>query len=40
MQISGEVISESFACYGNRQVSVFVPSNPVEAFVYCGDGQR
>ena len=35
----GELISESCDYDGGRRVSVYVPSRPVEAIVFAGDGQ-
>ena len=35
----GELISETFPFDGGRQVTVYVPTRPVEAILYCGDGQ-
>ena len=33
------IITEAFAFDGGRKVTVYVPSRPTEAIVYCGDGQ-
>ena len=35
----GELVSETFPFDGGRQVSVYVPTRPVETILYCGDGQ-
>jgi enterochelin esterase-like enzyme len=37
--IAGELVTESFAYDGGRQVTVYVPSDPPEAIVFAGDGQ-
>jgi enterochelin esterase-like enzyme len=39
-QNSGELITETFAYDGGRQVTVYVPSEPPEAIVFAGDGQE
>jgi len=36
---SGELVTETFAYDGGRQVTVYVPPMPAEAVVYAGDGQ-
>lgn len=38
--VSGEFVAETFDYDGGRQVTVYVPPSPPEAFVYAGDGQR
>ena len=35
----GELVSETFPFDSGRQVTVYVPTRPVEAILYCGDGQ-
>lgn len=35
----GELLSKTFPFDGGRQVTVYVPTHPIEAIVYCGDGQ-
>ncbi len=35
----GKLVSETFPFDGSRQVSVYVPTRPVETILYCGDGQ-
>jgi enterochelin esterase-like enzyme len=37
---SGEFVTETFEYDGGRQVTVYVPSDPPEAIVFAGDGQR
>ena len=37
--IAGELITETFAYDGGRQVTVYVPPDPPEAVVYAADGQ-
>lgn len=39
-EVSGESVTERFAYDGGRQVTVYVPSDPPEAIVFAGDGQR
>lgn len=34
-----ELVSQTFPFDGGRQVTVYVPTRPVEAILYCGDGQ-
>ena len=36
---AGEVVTETFAYDGGRQVTVYVPPDPPEAVVFAGDGQ-
>jgi enterochelin esterase-like enzyme len=36
---AGEVVTETLAYDGGRQVSVYIPSDPPEAVVFAGDGQ-
>ncbi len=38
--MAGELVTETFAYDGGRQVTVYVPPDPAEAVVYAGDGQR
>lgn len=35
----GEIISEIFPYEDGRQVNIFLPNHPIEAIIYCGDGQ-
>ncbi|MEM7363477.1 MAG: alpha/beta hydrolase-fold protein [Pseudomonadota bacterium] len=35
----GELITERFTFDGGRDVTLYVPSAPVQAILYCGDGQ-
>ena len=35
----GEPIIETFSYDGGRQVTVYVPARPVQAVIFCGDGQ-
>ena len=35
----GELVSETFPFDGGRQVTIYVPTRPVEMILYCGDGQ-
>jgi len=37
--IAGELVTETFEYDGGRQVTVYVPTDPVEAVVFAGDGQ-
>src|SRR5882724_2501720 len=37
--IAGELVTETFAYDGGRQVTVYVPPDPPEAVVFAGDGQ-
>ncbi|GAB2573012.1 alpha/beta hydrolase [Kribbella endophytica] len=37
--LAGELVTESFEYDGGRQVTVYVPPEPVEAIVFAGDGQ-
>ena len=37
--MAGELVTETFAYDGGRQVTVYVPPNPPEAVVFAGDGQ-
>src|ERR1700728_3674169 len=37
--IEGELVTETFAYDGGRQVTVYVPPDPPEAVVFAGDGQ-
>ena len=39
MSITGELITETFAYDGGREVTVYVPPEPPEAIVFAGDGQ-
>ncbi len=39
MSIAGELITETFAYDGGREVTVYVPPEPPEAIVFAGDGQ-
>ncbi len=36
---AGELITETFGYDGGRQVTVYLPPDPVEAVVFAGDGQ-
>lgn len=36
---AGELVTESFAYDGGRQVTAYLPPEPPEALVYAGDGQ-
>jgi enterochelin esterase-like enzyme len=38
-ELAGELVTESFAYDGGRQVTVYVPPDAPEAIVYAGDGQ-
>ncbi len=38
--VSGEFVTEAFEYDGGRQVTVYVPPDRPEAFVFAGDGQR
>ncbi len=38
--VSGELVTETFEYDGGRRVTVYVPSDPPEAIVFAGDGQR
>src|SRR5688572_27059014 len=35
----GELVTETLAYDGGRQVTAYVPPDPPEAVVFCGDGQ-
>ncbi len=37
--IAGDLVTETFGYYGDRQVTVYVPPEPPEAVVFAGDGQ-
>jgi enterochelin esterase-like enzyme len=37
--IAGDLVTETFAYDGGRQVTVYVPQDPPEAVVFAGDGQ-
>lgn len=37
--IAGELVTETFAYDGGRQVTVYVPPDPPEAMIFAGDGQ-
>ena len=37
--VSGEFVTETFGYDGGRQVTVYVPPEPLAAVVYAGDGQ-
>lgn len=37
--IAGELVTQTFAYDGGRQVTVYVPPDPPEAVVFAGDGQ-
>jgi enterochelin esterase-like enzyme len=37
--IAGELVSETLAYDGGRQVTVYVPADPPQAVVFAGDGQ-
>ena len=37
--IAGELVTETFAYDGGRQVTAYVPPDPPEAVVFAGDGQ-
>jgi enterochelin esterase-like enzyme len=37
--IAGELVTEAFEYDGGRLVTVYVPPDPPEAVVFCGDGQ-
>jgi enterochelin esterase-like enzyme len=37
--IAGDLVTETFAYDGGRQVRVYVPPDPPEAIVFAGDGQ-
>jgi enterochelin esterase-like enzyme len=37
--IAGELVNETFGYDGGRQVTVYVPPDPLEAVVFAGDGQ-
>ena len=37
--IAGELVTETFAYDSGRQVTVYLPPDPVEAVVFAGDGQ-
>jgi enterochelin esterase-like enzyme len=37
--VSGEFVTETFEYDGGRQVTVYVPPEPLEAVVFAGDGQ-
>jgi hypothetical protein len=37
--IEGELVTERFDYAGGRQVTVYVPPDPLEAVVFGGDGQ-
>jgi len=39
MSIAGELVTETFAYDGGRQVTVYVPPDPPEAVVFAGDGE-
>lgn len=39
MSIKGELVAETLGYDGGRQVTVYVPPDPVEAVVFAGDGQ-
>ena len=39
MSIPGELITETLAYGGGREVTAYVPSQPAEAIVFAGDGQ-
>jgi enterochelin esterase-like enzyme len=38
-QFSGDFVTETLDFNGGRQVTVYVPPDPPEAVVFCGDGQ-
>lgn len=38
-QAAGELVTETLAYDGGRQVTVYVPPGPPEAIVFAGDGQ-
>ena len=38
--IAGEFVTEAFDYDGGRQVTVYVPPDPVEAIVFAADGQE
>lgn len=35
----GKLLNETFPFDNSRQVTIFVPTRPVEVVIYCGDGQ-
>jgi len=35
----GELVSQNFPFDDGRQVTIYVPTRPVEVILYCGDGQ-
>src|SRR3954471_23966778 len=37
--IAGELVTETFAYDGGRQVTLYVPPDPPEVMVFAGDGQ-
>lgn len=37
--MAGETVTETFDYDGSRQVTAYVPPNPPEAIIFCGDGQ-
>lgn len=39
MYPAGETVTETFGYDGKRQVTVYVPTRPPDAIVFCGDGQ-
>lgn len=39
MAAKGELVTESLAYDGGRQITVYVPPGPADAVVYAGDGQ-
>lgn len=39
MSIKGELVTETFEYDGGRDVTVYVPPEPIEAVVFAGDGQ-
>src|SRR5579859_1234295 len=39
MSITGELVTETFGYDGGREVTVYVPPEPLEAVVFAGDGQ-
>src|SRR5262249_61389020 len=39
MSITGELITETFEYDGGREVTVYVPPEPLQAVVFAGDGQ-
>src|SRR5262245_53273219 len=39
MSIAGELVTETFAYDGGRQVTVYIPADRPEAVVFAGDGE-